>query len=246
MRHIAWRPDPTDHDFRTPAPAALTTVPIALPRRPDFSRAALNAPPRLLDTPEMGGFRKIKPALYLVMACASLYSATRIIEPILALKEHGLGPASAAGMLQGIVGSKVKDKLAEQWPEGTSLPDLSALLNGAGITPSSANANPEEPREIVVRDVRFADSVPRADRELFTQAMQLQSKGQLDEAAGLYLQILESDPDDTGVHRNLAVLYCQQQRYAQSWKHVHQLRDLGREMPEGFLKVLVAAMPDPG
>ncbi len=208
-------------------------------------RPALNAPPRLLDRPTMGGFRKIKPALYLVMTCASLYSATRIIEPILAMREKGLGPQSAAGMLQGVIGSKVQDEIASQTPGG-GMPDLNSLLNGNGLTPGATSSQPAEPREIVIRDVRYVDSAPRTDRELFTQAAQLQSKGELDQAARLYHQILAADPDDTGVHRNLAVLYCQQEKYAESWKHVHALRDLGRDMPEGFLKVLAAAMPDPG
>ncbi len=201
---------------------------------------------RALDTPTMGGFRKIKPALYLVMTCASLYSATRIIEPILAMKENGLGPQSVLGMLNGGAGAKVNDELAEQLPAGTNLSDLSALLNGNGLTPGATSSQPAEPREIVIRDVRYVDSAPRTDRELFTQAAQLQSKGELDQAARLYHQILAADPDDTGVHRNLAVLYCQQEKYADSWKHVHALRDLGRDMPEGFLEVLAAAMPDPG
>lgn len=224
----------------------MTTVPIAVRRRLDLPATTLNAPPRPLDTPDMGGFRKIKPALHLVMACASLYAATRLVEPILALKERGLGPDSAAGMLQGVLAPEARDELAKQLPNGTNLPDLSTLLGGRGTAPSSTSGQSPEPREIVVRDVRYADAAPRADRERFTQAMQLQSKGRLDEATRLYLQILESDPDDTGVHRNLAVLYCQQQRYAQSWEHVHALRKLGREMPEGFLRVLIAAMPDPG
>ncbi len=194
----------------------------------------------------MGGFRRIKPALYLVMACASLYSATRLVEPILTLKEHGLAPASATGMLQGVLAPKVRDELTKQLPAETNLPDLNTMLSDGDMSPSATSGQPPEPREIVIRDVRQIDAGPRADRERFTQAMQLQNKGRFDDAARLYLQILQSDPDDTGVHRNLAVLYCQQQRYAQSWKHVHALRELGREMPEGFLRVLIAAMPDPG
>lgn len=245
-REAAARGDDPTEDFPDPSWKTTTPVPVALTERAAQQSASLNAPPHPLDTPTMGGFRKAKPVLYLLMTCGSLYSATRLIEPILALKENGLGAQSANTMLQGVMGSKVRDELAKQLPPGTDLPDLSTLLSGGGIAASSTDAAPPEPREIIVRDVRYVDSGPRANRELFTQAMQLQSKGELDKAARIYEQILATDPDDTGVHRNLAVLYCQQQRYTDSWKHVHALHDLGRDMPEGFLKVLAAAMPDPG
>lgn len=191
----------------------------------------------------MGGFRKIKPALYIVAGCASLYSATRLIEPLLELKEKGLGPGAAAGMLQGVVGSEAKQSLTDKLPPGVSASDLTAMLGG---DPASSADQPAEAREIVIQDVRYVDAGPRLGREQFTQAMALQNRGELDQARALYLQILAADPNDTGVHRNLAILYCQQQRYAEAWKHVHALRDLGRDMPEGFLAVLSGSMPDPG
>lgn len=192
----------------------------------------------------MGGSRRIKPVLYLVMACASLYTLTRFIDPLLELRQKGLGGESTAGMLKSVLGSDAHKALGEQ--AGGDLANLRSLLSGAGAYSAvDGGAAPTEPREIVVRDVRYVDDPQRAGRELFTQAMQLHSSGQLAEAEALYHRILEADPNDTGVHRNLAVLCCQQKRYAESWKHVHALRSLGRDMPEGFLAVLQGAMPDP-
>lgn len=194
----------------------------------------------------MGGFRKIKPALYLAMTCVSLYGASRLVEPLLALREKGLGPQAALGLLTGAPGAKTNSDIAKQLPAGAG--DLNSLLARAGLASSdgtAADAAPAEPREIIIRDVRFVDQ-PRAHRDLFAAAIEHQSKGQLAQAESLYLQILAADPDDTGVHRNLAVLYCQMEKYEQSWRHVHALRDLGREMPEGFIDVLSAAMEEPG
>ncbi len=194
----------------------------------------------------MGGFRKIKPALYLAMTCGSLYGASRLVEPLLALREKGLGPQTALGLLTGAAGADANSDLAKQLPAGAS--DLNSLLARAGLASADGDsaAAPAEPREIIIRDVRFIDEGPRAQRDLFAAAIEHQSKGQLERAESLYLQILAADPNDTGVHRNLAVLYCQMEKYEQSWRHVHALRDLGREMPEGFIKVLSAAMADPG
>ena len=195
----------------------------------------------------MGGSRRIKPVLYLVMGCASLYTLTRFIDPLLQIREKGLGPQSAAGMIQAVLGSGSEKPIAERPGGALGLPDIQSLLSAAESGPAIPGDKAEpESREIVVRDARYVDEEPRTGRELFTQAMQLHSQGQLDQAAALYHRILDADPNDTGVHRNLAVLYCQRQRYEQSWKHVHALRSLGREMPEGFLEVLVAAMADPG
>lgn len=192
----------------------------------------------------MGGSRRVKPVFYLVMACASLYTLTRFIDPLLELRQKGLGGGSATGMLKSVLGSGAEKALGEQ--AGGDLANLRSLLSGAGAySAEDGGAASTEPREIVVRDVRYVDDPPRAGRDLFTQALQLHSKGQLAEAEALYRRILEADPNDTGVHRNLAVLFCQQKRYAESWKHVHALRSLGRDMPEGFLAVLQGAMPDP-
>lgn len=193
----------------------------------------------------MGGSRRVKPVLYIIMACASLYTLTRFIDPLLELREKGLGPDSARGMLKSVLGPGAEKALGE--PAGGDLAGLRSLLPGGGTNGATGadQKEPAQPREIVVRDVRYVDDPPRIGRELFSQAMQLHSSGDLDAAGVLYRRILESEPNDTGVHRNLAVLYCQQKRYAESWKHVHALRRLGRDMPEGFLAVLSGAMADP-
>ncbi len=194
----------------------------------------------------MGGSRRIKPVLYLVMGCASLYTLTRFIDPLLELRDKGLGPESRAGLLKSVLGSSADKALTEQ-TGGPALSNLQALLSGAGAygTNSGGAGSVSEPPEIVVRDVRYVDDPPRVGRDLFTQAMQLHSQGRLEQAEPLYRRILEADPNDTGVHRNLAILYCQQERYAESWRHVHALRALGRDMPEGFLAVLREALADP-
>lgn len=202
-----------------------------------------------------GDRRSLKPVFYIACACVSLYSVTRIVEPILAIREDRGGAGGLIGALPGLSqalgGSSSALPDLDQLPAGGGLSDLQTYLKengltGAASTDDAGQAALAPPKEIVVRDVRLiGNERDDARRSAFLKALALQHEGRLDEAQDAYEALLNADPNDSGVRRNLAIVHYQRGDYGAAWAQVHAVRDLEREVPAEFVALLAQKMPDP-
>jgi len=66
-----------------------------------------------------------------------------------------------------------------------------------------------------------------------------------DLAAAAYRQAVEIRPDFAYAHNSLAQVLYHQEKFKESWKHVHRAQQLGYEVREEFLKALREKLPEP-
>ena len=80
----------------------------------------------------------------------------------------------------------------------------------------------------------------------FNLAMSLGRLGREPEAIEQMTGVLELDPGHTAAHERLAIWNYYTGDYPAAWRHVHDARDLGYQVPPQFLALLEGRMPEPG
>lgn len=135
------------------------------------------------------------------------------------------------------------DEAIEQYEIAKKLqPDLSEAYNNLG----NVLLNQGKPGEAAAQyreALRLEPNNADANRNL---GLVLIGQQKVDEAIKHYREAIRIKPDFGQVYYDLAVAFSLKKQYAESWKHIHRLRELGYEADQTFLQELSQNMPDPG
>ncbi|MFG0330747.1 MAG: tetratricopeptide repeat protein [Phycisphaerales bacterium] len=200
----------------------------------------------------MTGWRTFKVFLYVSVGCVSLYSVSRLIEPMLALANGDLsafgGSEAAQGALnrlvdqvaqtQGLTAAQSEMPGAGDRNERSGIDSLLSSALGAPASPGESSGGNELPAA-----VHKPEGLSKEEAQaMFDSAVSLHAQGRLDEAIVAYHNLL-SRSDDAGVHLNLAVAYFQQGDYHGAQQEVEEARRLGREARPEFIAALEKKLP---
>jgi len=210
--------------------------------------------------------RSIKPFIYLFMVVVSLYSLSRVVDPLLTLAS---GEAGAVGDgLNGLVSTVIKEKTQEvmsRYITGTGTPEGSLdTLDLDQLTGQLSGQNPGDitsleqtllaglPREKGSQkddemiDINSVELDPELEQALLNSAVGLHNQGKLDEAIAAYYHLLSKNPNHAASYANLAVAYLQKSEYEKAWQAIHKSESLGRRTHKQFRADLEEKMSEPG
>lgn len=206
--------------------------------------------------------RLFKLFYYMATLCISLYSVSRIVSPILELKESfGADGNVSTSVIKNILFNLlpgnteanleqygIEDDIINKLPFADN-PQLQGQLQRYQLA-NNTGAQDTQPvisvnKNIVVQDIRNAELDPELEKELSRSAVVLHAQGKLEEAIAVYLTDVGKNPRDAAAFSNLALAYYQTGQYTDAWEAVFKAEDLGRVTNSEFRSKLTEKMAEP-
>ncbi len=121
-------------------------------------------------------------------------------------------------------------------------PDSAELHSNLG----GALAKSGQLDEAITQFAEAAKLKPDFAQAHFNWGVALSRKGDLEGAAAQFRETIQLEPRHVPAHANLAGVFYRQQRYADAWREIRAVRELGAEPPAALVDALSRRAPDPG